>query len=191
MLLFQGSADFSESISARKYPKYKDYQQRVPKFVPKLFWYLIHIYLALSNYCFAVMYSFTILFFSARAAESAPLGCAETLFSTDATKTGLGCEFCTKDSIRDWRGTVGAMSLTVCLTLLVKLFVLLVLWLFVSGGNEVSDGASFFCRGFLSKYSGWVYSASFLAICCCTSAFSLLATVSLIPRILARSYSRY
>lgn len=34
VLLFQGSADFSEEISAKKYPQYKDYQQRVPKFLP-------------------------------------------------------------------------------------------------------------------------------------------------------------
>lgn len=37
ILLFQGSADFSEEISAKKYPDYKLYQQRVNKFLPK-FW---------------------------------------------------------------------------------------------------------------------------------------------------------
>lgn len=37
MLLFQGSADFSEKISAGKYPKYKEYQKRVGRFFPKLF----------------------------------------------------------------------------------------------------------------------------------------------------------
>ena len=36
LLLFQGSADFSEKISAEKYPAYKDYLKRVPRFVPKL-----------------------------------------------------------------------------------------------------------------------------------------------------------
>ncbi len=34
MLLFIGSSDFSEKISAGKYPDYKDYQKRVPRFVP-------------------------------------------------------------------------------------------------------------------------------------------------------------
>jgi steroid 5-alpha reductase family enzyme len=37
VILFRSSADFSENISANKYPDYKDYQKRVPKFVPK-FW---------------------------------------------------------------------------------------------------------------------------------------------------------
>ena len=37
MLLFQGSADFSESISAGKYPNYKKYQKRVGRFLPKIF----------------------------------------------------------------------------------------------------------------------------------------------------------
>lgn len=37
VILFQSSADFSENISAGKYPDYKDYQKRVPKFIPK-FW---------------------------------------------------------------------------------------------------------------------------------------------------------
>jgi steroid 5-alpha reductase family enzyme len=35
LLLFQGSADFSEGISARKYPAYKRYQQTVGRFLPK------------------------------------------------------------------------------------------------------------------------------------------------------------
>lgn len=34
MLLFLGSSDFSEKISASKYPAYRDYQQRVPRFLP-------------------------------------------------------------------------------------------------------------------------------------------------------------
>lgn len=37
LLLFQGSSDFSEGISAKKYPDYKDYQKRVGRFLPKLF----------------------------------------------------------------------------------------------------------------------------------------------------------
>lgn len=37
MLLFLGSSDFSEKISASKYPAYKDYQKQVPRFVPNLF----------------------------------------------------------------------------------------------------------------------------------------------------------
>jgi steroid 5-alpha reductase family enzyme len=37
LALFQGSADFSESISLAKYPAYADYVKRVPKFIPK-FW---------------------------------------------------------------------------------------------------------------------------------------------------------
>lgn len=36
MLLFLGSSDFSEKISAGKYPAYADYQRRVPRFLPKL-----------------------------------------------------------------------------------------------------------------------------------------------------------
>jgi steroid 5-alpha reductase family enzyme len=35
VILFKGSADFSEAISASKYPAYKDYQKRVGKFLPK------------------------------------------------------------------------------------------------------------------------------------------------------------
>lgn len=34
VLLFQGSADFSEEISAGKYPEYKSYQKKVSKFIP-------------------------------------------------------------------------------------------------------------------------------------------------------------
>ena len=34
VLLFWGSSNFSESISAGKYPEYPDYQIRVPRFVP-------------------------------------------------------------------------------------------------------------------------------------------------------------
>lgn len=34
MLLFLGSSDFSEKISAGKYPAYTDYQKRVPRFWP-------------------------------------------------------------------------------------------------------------------------------------------------------------
>jgi steroid 5-alpha reductase family enzyme len=37
MLLFQGSADFSEGISAEKYPAYKEYCKKTPKFIPRLF----------------------------------------------------------------------------------------------------------------------------------------------------------
>lgn len=33
MLLFQGSSNFSEEISAKKYPLYKLYQQKVPRFI--------------------------------------------------------------------------------------------------------------------------------------------------------------
>lgn len=34
IILFKGSSDFSESISAEKYPEYADYQKRVPRFIP-------------------------------------------------------------------------------------------------------------------------------------------------------------
>ncbi|MFM7661876.1 MAG: DUF1295 domain-containing protein [Bacteroidota bacterium] len=34
VVLFKGSSDFSESISAEKYPGYKEYQRRVPRFIP-------------------------------------------------------------------------------------------------------------------------------------------------------------
>lgn len=37
MLLFLGSSDFSEKISAEKYTGYGDYQKRVGRFLPKLF----------------------------------------------------------------------------------------------------------------------------------------------------------
>ncbi|MEY2649308.1 MAG: hypothetical protein RL282_2021 [Bacteroidota bacterium] len=37
IILFKGSSDFSEEISAKKYPAYKDYQKRVSRFIPK-FW---------------------------------------------------------------------------------------------------------------------------------------------------------
>ncbi len=37
MVMFQGSAGFSEETSAGKYPDYGDYQKRVPKFIPR-FW---------------------------------------------------------------------------------------------------------------------------------------------------------
>jgi steroid 5-alpha reductase family enzyme len=36
LLLFWGSSNFSEEISASKYPDYKTYQQRTPRFLPKL-----------------------------------------------------------------------------------------------------------------------------------------------------------
>jgi steroid 5-alpha reductase family enzyme len=34
IVLFQGSSNFSEEISAGKYPDYKDYQKRVARFIP-------------------------------------------------------------------------------------------------------------------------------------------------------------
>jgi steroid 5-alpha reductase family enzyme len=34
VLLFKGSSDFSESISAEKYPEYKRYQKEVGRFFP-------------------------------------------------------------------------------------------------------------------------------------------------------------
>lgn len=37
VLLFQGSSDFSEAISAEKYPLYKEYQKKVGRFFPKFF----------------------------------------------------------------------------------------------------------------------------------------------------------
>ena len=36
VILFQGSADFSENISLEKYPDYKNYIKRIPRFLPKL-----------------------------------------------------------------------------------------------------------------------------------------------------------
>ncbi len=35
LILFQGSSNFSEEISASKYPGYSDYQNRVPRFIPR------------------------------------------------------------------------------------------------------------------------------------------------------------
>jgi steroid 5-alpha reductase family enzyme len=37
ILLFFGSSNLSESISSGKYPDYKNYQKRVPRFVPSIF----------------------------------------------------------------------------------------------------------------------------------------------------------
>lgn len=34
VILFKGSSDFSEDISAKKYPEYKEYQKKVPRFIP-------------------------------------------------------------------------------------------------------------------------------------------------------------
>mgnify|MGYP000022284965 FL=1 len=34
IILFKGSSDFSEDISANKYPEYKNYQASVPRFIP-------------------------------------------------------------------------------------------------------------------------------------------------------------
>ena len=34
LILFKGSSDFSEELSAGKYPAYKDYQKSVPRFIP-------------------------------------------------------------------------------------------------------------------------------------------------------------
>lgn len=34
VILFKGSSDFSEEISAAKYPEYKNYQNKVPRFIP-------------------------------------------------------------------------------------------------------------------------------------------------------------
>ena len=36
IILFKSSSDFSESISEKKYPDYKDYQKNVGRFIPKL-----------------------------------------------------------------------------------------------------------------------------------------------------------
>jgi steroid 5-alpha reductase family enzyme len=36
VILFQGSSNFSEEISAKKYPKYTEYQKKVGRFLPKL-----------------------------------------------------------------------------------------------------------------------------------------------------------
>lgn len=37
ILLFRGSSDFSEGISAKRYPKYTTYQENVPRFIPNPF----------------------------------------------------------------------------------------------------------------------------------------------------------
>lgn len=37
LILFQGSAEFSENISAGKYPSYKDYKKQVGRFIPHFF----------------------------------------------------------------------------------------------------------------------------------------------------------
>lgn len=34
IILFKGSSDFSESLSEKKYPEYKEYQSKVPRFLP-------------------------------------------------------------------------------------------------------------------------------------------------------------
>lgn len=34
IILFKGSSDFSEELSAQKYPEYKEYQRKVPRFLP-------------------------------------------------------------------------------------------------------------------------------------------------------------
>lgn len=36
LILFKGSSDFSEGISAGKYPEYKEYQKKTPRFIPFL-----------------------------------------------------------------------------------------------------------------------------------------------------------
>lgn len=36
-ILFQGSGNFTEKLTLSKYPKYADYQKRVPRYVPNLF----------------------------------------------------------------------------------------------------------------------------------------------------------
>jgi steroid 5-alpha reductase family enzyme len=36
LILFKGSSDFSEGISAEKYPEYKNYQKKTPRFIPFL-----------------------------------------------------------------------------------------------------------------------------------------------------------
>jgi len=35
-MLFQGSTWFTELLTSRKYPEYKEYQKRVGKFLPKI-----------------------------------------------------------------------------------------------------------------------------------------------------------
>ncbi|MNX80630.1 hypothetical protein D3C86_1122950 [compost metagenome] len=34
VVLFKGSSDFSESLSAEKYPDYTNYQRKIPRFIP-------------------------------------------------------------------------------------------------------------------------------------------------------------
>jgi steroid 5-alpha reductase family enzyme len=36
IMLFRGSSDFSEDISAKKYPSYTTYQEQVPRFIPNI-----------------------------------------------------------------------------------------------------------------------------------------------------------
>lgn len=38
LFLFRGSSDFSENITAAKYPDYADYQKKTPRFIPWKFW---------------------------------------------------------------------------------------------------------------------------------------------------------
>jgi steroid 5-alpha reductase family enzyme len=38
LILFRSSSDFSEEISAEKYPEYADYQKKVPRFLPIKLW---------------------------------------------------------------------------------------------------------------------------------------------------------
>ena len=38
VILFKSSSDFSEKITASKYPEYKDYQAKVPRFIPFTKW---------------------------------------------------------------------------------------------------------------------------------------------------------
>ncbi len=38
IILFKNSSDFSEEITANKYPEYKEYQKRVPRFIPFTKW---------------------------------------------------------------------------------------------------------------------------------------------------------
>lgn len=37
IVLFRGSSNLSESLQVQKYPRYADYQRRVPRFLPRLF----------------------------------------------------------------------------------------------------------------------------------------------------------
>ncbi len=38
LFLFRGSSDFSENITAAKYPEFDEYQKRTPRFIPWKFW---------------------------------------------------------------------------------------------------------------------------------------------------------